>query len=40
MPSKEIEEFAKLMVEHVRDLSIQDCDRELQAQAEDAVAKR
>ncbi|HEX3625272.1 MAG TPA: hypothetical protein VH280_07595 [Verrucomicrobiae bacterium] len=40
MPSPEIEEFAKLMVEHVRDQSIRDGDRKLQAQANGVGAKR
>jgi hypothetical protein len=40
MPNPEIEEFAKLMVEHLRDLTIRDCDRKLKAQASGVVAKR
>ena len=40
MPSPEIEEFAKILVEKVRDAAIQSSDRELQPQAGSPVAKR
>jgi hypothetical protein len=40
MPTPEIEEFAKILVEHVRDASVQNCDRELQPDAQSPVAQR
>jgi hypothetical protein len=40
MPIPEIEEFAKLLVQHVRDVAIQNCDRQLRPDAKSPVAKR
>jgi len=40
MPTPEIEEFAKLLVENVRDAAIRDCDGLLQPQANSPVAHR
>src|SRR6478736_3766148 len=40
MPNPEIEEFAKLIVQQVRDAAIQNCDRQLRPEANDPVAKR
>jgi hypothetical protein len=40
MPTPEIEEFAKLIVEHIRDCSVRDCDRYLHAENRGPVAKR
>jgi hypothetical protein len=40
MPSPEIEEFARILVEKVRDAVIQSCDRRFHPNAESAVAKR
>lgn len=40
MPNPEIEEFARLLVEQVRDGAIQHCDRWLRAENRDPVAKR
>ena len=40
MPSKEIAEFAKMLVHHVRDAAIQSSDRELLSEAGSPVAKR
>lgn len=38
MPSQEIEEFARLLVEHVRDEAVQSSDRRLRADARHPVA--
>jgi hypothetical protein len=40
MLTPEVEEFAKLLIERVRDVAIQDCDRILQSEGSTAVAKR
>jgi hypothetical protein len=40
MPNPEIEEFAKLIIQQVRDAAIQNCDRQLRPEANDPVAKR
>jgi hypothetical protein len=40
MPNPEIEEFAKILVQQVRDAAIRSSDRALRAQAVDPVAKR
>jgi hypothetical protein len=40
IPSPEIEEFATILVEKVRDAVIQSCDRRFHQNAESAVAKR
>jgi hypothetical protein len=40
MPSPEIEEFARILVEQVRDASIESCDRRFQANATSPAAKR
>jgi len=40
MPIPEIEEFAKILVEHVRDAAIQSNDREMNPDAGSPVAKR
>jgi len=40
MPTSEIEEFAKLLVENVRDAAIRNCDDLLQPQANSPVARR
>jgi len=40
MPSPEIEEFAKILAEKVRDVAIQSCDREFHPNAGSPVAKR
>jgi len=40
MPNPEIEEFAKILVQHVRDATIQSGDRSLKANAMHAIAKR
>jgi hypothetical protein len=40
MPSPEIEEFARILVEKVRDASIKSCDRRFQANATSPAAKR
>jgi hypothetical protein len=40
MPNPEIEEFAKLIIQQVRDATIQNCDSRLQPKANDPVAKR
>jgi hypothetical protein len=40
MPIPEIEEFAKILVQRVRDSAIQSCDRQLQPGARSPVAKR
>lgn len=40
MPSSEIEEFAKVLVQQVRDAAIQSCDRALRPNATYPVAKR
>lgn len=40
MPTPEIEEFAKIIVQRVRDATIQSSDRELQPSAGSPVAKR
>jgi hypothetical protein len=40
MPSPEIEEFGRILVEKVRDASIKSCDRRFQANATSPAAKR
>jgi hypothetical protein len=40
MPSPEIEEFAKLLVQEVRDAAIRDCDRVLRSNATGPMSKR
>ena len=40
MPIPEIEEFAKLLVQQVRDEAIRNCDTQLRADANSPVAKR
>ncbi len=40
MPNIVIEEFAQILVEHIRDAAIKSSDRELQPGAESPVAKR
>ena len=40
MASREIEEFAKLLVEHVRDHAIRTCDRNLKKTAHNRIAER
>jgi hypothetical protein len=40
MPNPEIEEFAKILVQQVRDAAIQSCDRNLQPGVENPIAKR
>jgi hypothetical protein len=40
MPSPGIEEFARILVEHVRDASIESCDRRFQANATSPAARR
>jgi hypothetical protein len=40
MPTSEIEEFAKILVQKVRDAAVQSCDRMLQPSAVSPVAKR
>src|SRR5215472_1345730 len=40
MPLPEIEEFAKLLVQQVRDEAIYNCDRQLQRDAKSPAAKR
>lgn len=40
MSAPEIEEFARILVQRVRDAAIRSCDGELQASAESPVAKR
>lgn len=40
MPSPEIEEFAKTLVQQVRDAAVRNCDALLQSQARSAVARR
>jgi hypothetical protein len=40
MPNHEIEEFAKNLVQEVRDLTIRECDRSLHPNANHAIAKR
>ena len=40
MPIPEIEEFARVLIQQVRDTTIQSCDRQLQPDAGSAVAKR
>lgn len=40
MPTQEIEEFARVLVQHVRDAAIQSSDRRLQAESRSPVAKR
>ncbi len=40
MPNAQIEEFARLLVEYVRDATIRDCDMRLDPDARDPVAMR
>lgn len=40
MPSAELEEFANLLVKHVRDMAVGGCDRSLSPDANDAMAQR
>jgi len=40
MPNPEIEEFAKMLVQQVRDAAIQDCDRKLRTDAKGSIAQR
>jgi hypothetical protein len=40
MPIPEIEEFAKLLVQHVRDVAIQNCDRQLRPDVHHIIARR
>jgi hypothetical protein len=40
MPNPEIEEFANLLIQHVRDTAVRNCDRRLRIDATDPVAKR
>jgi hypothetical protein len=40
MPIPEIEEFAKIVIEHVRDAAIHSCDQNLQSGVENPIAKR
>jgi hypothetical protein len=40
MPAPEIEEFAKILVQKVRDAAIQNCDRQLRPDAKSPVAKQ
>lgn len=40
MPSQEIEEFAKKLIQTVRDRAIRSCDQALQPNAGDPIAKR
>ena len=40
MPSPEIQEFAKLFIQHVRDGAIRSCDKCLRADAKDVIALR
>ena len=40
MPSREVEEFAMLLVQQVRDAAIQSCDMELEPEAKSPFAKR
>ena len=40
MPNSEIQEFAKLLIEQVRDVSIKSCDQALNPNSKDPVAKR
>jgi len=40
MPNHEIEEFARNLVQKVRDLTIQECDRSLHPNANHAIAER
>jgi hypothetical protein len=40
MPTQELEEFAKVLVQHVRDAAIQSSDRKARADSRSPVAKR
>ena len=40
MPTKEVEEFARILVERVRDAAVRDCDGLLQPNAASPAAKR
>ncbi len=40
MPSPEIEEFARLLIQKVRDAAIQNCDMELHPDSQSPVARR
>jgi hypothetical protein len=40
MPIPEIEEFARILVQQVRDAAIQSCDRQLEPNAKSPIAKR
>lgn len=40
MPNPEIEEFAKMLIQQVRDSAIRDCDRKIRTDAKGPVARR